>query len=117
MFKVASFLGWCDGAAGESWAIIGDLTALYDLNALAITPHLQKGRRRLVVVNNGGGRIFDRLFSHPGFLNPHQFEFSAWAKMFGWDYQFWSEVPESVDFTSENIIIEIKVPVGERRAP
>ncbi len=58
--QIASFLGnAADG--GDAWAVLGDLTTLYDANAPALESQLGEGRRILVVMNNGGGRIFDRL--------------------------------------------------------
>ena len=53
--QVASFLGWA-GPGEENWAVLGDLTALYDLSALWALRHLDALRLRVVVVNNGGGR-------------------------------------------------------------
>lgn len=41
-------------------AIVGDLTAIYDLNAWALLNRVQRPLS-IVVVNNGGGAIFDRL--------------------------------------------------------
>ena len=90
---VSTFLGLGADEA-ESWAVVGDLTALYDLAALWITPALPDARRRLVVINNGGGRIFARVAALRGLPeeprrlmeNPHALEFGSWAAMFGWAY-------------------------------
>jgi 2-succinyl-5-enolpyruvyl-6-hydroxy-3-cyclohexene-1-carboxylate synthase len=111
--QISTFLGWSEGATEhlglpEAWACLGDLTAMYDLSALWITPHLKKGRRRLVVVNNQGGQIFKNIFAEPQFLNTHGLQFSDWAKQWGWAYQAWTEIPERVDFAEENIVIELK---------
>ena len=38
----------------RSWALVGDLTAMYDSNALALLPQLDRGTRVLGVINNGG---------------------------------------------------------------
>lgn len=80
--------------ADESWLILGDLSALYDANALWVLPQLKTAKRRLVVINNGGGQIFSRvgwLTSLPDtarevMVNPHQLNFSAWAAMWGVGY-------------------------------
>lgn len=40
---------------------MGDLTAMYDSNALALLPQLDTGTRVLGVINNGGGGIFRAL--------------------------------------------------------
>ncbi len=89
---VSTFLGLSAGEP-ESWAVIGDLTALYDLAALWITPALpERARRRIAVINNGGGRIFSRVAALRGLApaprrlmeNPHGLDFRHWAEMFGW---------------------------------
>ncbi len=67
----------------ENWLLLGDLSALYDLNALANVGDM---KIRLVVINNRGGQIFSRLFSGEKFLNTHNFSFNNWAQMFGFDY-------------------------------
>ncbi len=57
---ISTFLGL---AADEdsSYAVVGDLTALYDLAAPWVKGQLRPGKRVIVVLNNGGGRIFGRL--------------------------------------------------------
>lgn len=78
----------------ESWAIVGDLTAMYDLAAPWILQQLPAARRRLVIMNNGGGKIFRRLPSLRSMNaaeqqiieNPHSTQFSHWAAMWGMDY-------------------------------
>lgn len=44
----------------ESWALLGDLTTLYDGNGLAFSRQVE-GKKVLAVINNGGGQIFARL--------------------------------------------------------
>lgn len=64
------------------WVLLGDLTTLYDANALWFwqkQPHPLK----LVVLNNSGGKIFERLFNKKIFYNEHKIHFSDWAKMWG----------------------------------
>ena len=82
--------------APESWAIVGDLTALYDLAAPWILPQLPPARRRLVIVNNGGGKIFrqlpalNRSFSDAQWQameNTHTLQFRGWAEMWGLPWQ------------------------------
>jgi 2-succinyl-5-enolpyruvyl-6-hydroxy-3-cyclohexene-1-carboxylate synthase len=84
---ISTFLGTCE--PGESnWALVGDLSALYDLSA----PWALGTRREpvtdvnLVILNNGGGKIFERLFNNSLFENRHAMDFSHWAKMWNWDY-------------------------------
>ncbi len=58
--QIASWLG---ATADEeaAWAILGDLTTHYDLTSLSLLERVQQKNRVLVVINNRGGRIFDRL--------------------------------------------------------
>src|SRR5690606_15547630 len=67
----------------EHWLILGDLSALYDLSALWVVKDLPKTKVRIVILNNGGGRIFTRMFRNKNFENEHEIEFSKWAEMFG----------------------------------
>jgi 2-succinyl-5-enolpyruvyl-6-hydroxy-3-cyclohexene-1-carboxylate synthase len=60
--NLSTFLGLAARDEPEAWAIIGDLTALYDLAACFVLSQMGfSGRLRIVVVNNGGGKIFSRL--------------------------------------------------------
>jgi 2-succinyl-5-enolpyruvyl-6-hydroxy-3-cyclohexene-1-carboxylate synthase len=58
--QVSTWLGW-SADVSESWAIIGDLTALYDLAAPFVLGQINGQGRVLAVINNGGGKIFERL--------------------------------------------------------
>ncbi len=106
--QVSSFLGWSESQR-PSWGIFGDLTALYDLASLWITPQIQEGCRRVVVINNGGGQIFNRMFQNDVFLNRHKIQFNNWAEMFSWKYlkvneHFSAEVFENC---SDQRVIEV----------
>jgi len=90
---VSSFLGWARPGV-ENWAVLGDLTALYDLSALWALRHLDDFRLRIVVINNGGGRIFQRMFQNPRFQNRHATTFGAWAEM--WGAEYYGELPAGV---------------------
>jgi 2-succinyl-5-enolpyruvyl-6-hydroxy-3-cyclohexene-1-carboxylate synthase len=83
--QVASFLGWARREV-ENWAIVGDLTALYDLSALWALRHLDTFRLRIVLINNGGGRIFERMYQNERYQNRHHIGFAAWAAMWGAEY-------------------------------
>ena len=63
--NLSAFLGIAADKA-EAWCVTGDLTALYDLSAPWMLPQLSAGRRRFVVIQNGGGKIFSRLPSLKG---------------------------------------------------
>lgn len=95
--QLSTFLGWCRG--DNNWCIIGDLTAIYDMNAPWIVPQLD-ATFRMVIINNGGGRIFERVASLRGLNldlieNPHQLRFDAWARMWNIDVTELRPDPES----------------------
>jgi len=83
--QLSTFLGWCAPNA-VNVAIIGDLTALYDLNAPWIVPQLEASFR-IVIINNRGGRIFERVAAADRRLviNEHDLRFDRWGEMFGID--------------------------------
>ncbi len=58
--QVSTWLGW-SADVSETWAVVGDLTALYDLAAPFVLEQITTEGRVLVVINNGGGKIFERL--------------------------------------------------------
>ncbi len=101
--QVSTYLGWA-APEKESWCLIGDLTALYDLSALWITPQLTRSKMRIVVINNNGGMIFQRIFKKEIYLNRHQVGFEEWAKMWKWAYQSWNEVPNTLNLQDRQII-------------
>lgn len=87
---------WLGASAPEenAWAIVGDLTALYDLAAPFLLHSCEQRGRVLVILNNGGGRIFERLprlkqmqdYARELMVNPHSHDFSHWAAQWGLDY-------------------------------
>jgi 2-succinyl-5-enolpyruvyl-6-hydroxy-3-cyclohexene-1-carboxylate synthase len=88
--QLSTFFGQCDPAR-PNVCVIGDLTAIYDLGAPWIVPQLERDLRfRIVIINNGGGRIFSRVASLNALdaamreriiENAHSFHFDAWAAM------------------------------------
>ena len=58
--QVSTWLGW-SADVSETWAVVGDLTALYDLAAPFMLEQIHCQGRVLAVINNGGGKIFERL--------------------------------------------------------
>ena len=86
--QLSTFLGWCAPGA-HNVALVGDLTAIYDLGAPWIAPQLDAAFR-IVIINNGGGRIFGRVGAlrslDPALRariieNEHAFSFEHFAKM------------------------------------
>jgi len=82
---VSSALGLADPVRPTA-AIIGDLSALYDLPGLWPAEQMPEASLTIAVLNNGGGAIFDRMFKHQAFRNAHGLNFRGWADMFGWHY-------------------------------
>lgn len=84
--QVSTFLGRCVSGV-PNWAILGDLTALYDLAGPWIARDLEgEVAATLVALNNKGGRIFDRMFQAPAFQNSHSVDFEKWAGMWSVPY-------------------------------
>jgi 2-succinyl-5-enolpyruvyl-6-hydroxy-3-cyclohexene-1-carboxylate synthase len=107
--QISTFLGWAEKEK-ENWCIVGDLTALYDLSSLWIYPKLKTGALRIVVVNNSGGQIFNRMFKKESFLNTHNLQFQKWAEMWSWDYIKAESLDEKAlqqIKSSQNIVIEL----------
>ncbi|HEX8153458.1 MAG TPA: hypothetical protein VF698_10050, partial [Thermoanaerobaculia bacterium] len=94
--QLSTFFGQCDPAR-ENVCVVGDLTAIYDLNAPWIVPQLDAGVRfRIVIVNNGGGRIFsrvaslralDRGYREQVIENAHDVRFEHFAKLWNIDVE------------------------------
>ena len=88
--QLSTFFGWCAPDA-KNWCVIGDLTAIYDFNAPWVVPQLG-ATFKIVIVNNGGGRIFSRVASlrklegsvrERLIENAHDFHFEQWAAAWG----------------------------------
>jgi 2-succinyl-5-enolpyruvyl-6-hydroxy-3-cyclohexene-1-carboxylate synthase len=91
--QLSTWLG-LSAADADAWALVGDLTALYDLAAPAMLGQVESRGRVLAVIQNRGGRIFDRL---PGLtaMSPRTREIMAnvqpahladWAAMWDMDH-------------------------------
>lgn len=104
--QISTFLGTCKQHA-NNWAIIGDLTALYDLAGFWITPQLADVQANLLVINNQGGKIFKRMFSLASFMNSHSLCFEHLAHFWGWKYERWTEIPQSISEVKGFRLIEL----------
>ncbi len=100
-------------------AAIGDLSALYDLNSLALLRQVT-APLVLIVVNNNGGRIFSLLPTpleqrERFFAMPQQVDFSAAAAMFALRYhqpQDWTSLLSAVEqawLSEKTTLIELRV--------
>ena len=90
--NIATSIGFAEGAGCPVTAVIGDLSFLHDLNSLLFLRE-SKAPVILVVVNNGGGRIFERLpmirfpqILHPYMTAPHNLNFKMLAEQFELPY-------------------------------
>jgi 2-succinyl-5-enolpyruvyl-6-hydroxy-3-cyclohexene-1-carboxylate synthase len=83
---VATFLGQCYPDR-DNFLILGDLSALYDLNSFAMFHHFPQMKKHVLIVNNGGGKIFAPMFQDSNFEHRHEWEFSGMAKMFNLSYR------------------------------
>lgn len=111
--QVSTYLGWSESFT-SSWCIVGDLTAMYDLAALWIAKQKRDSKFRIVVVNNGGGQIFKRMFGKDIFLNRHSIEFENWAKMFDVDYLKASDLKSDLSKNlPKQVVIEVHPDEGQ----
>lgn len=83
--QISTFLGLCRPKI-DNWGIFGDLTALYDMAGFWILPQLQDFSVKVVIVNNGGGKIFERMYPYREMLNEHHLSFRPLAEMWNLNY-------------------------------
>lgn len=104
--QLSTFFGLCNPQK-SNWAIVGDLTTLYDMSSFWILDKLEAQCIRIVVVNNFGGKIFARKFPKDTEVqNNHSIQFEALARMWKLPYEQWSSVPEHVEL-EEKVFIEL----------
>lgn len=107
--QISTYLGWSENF-DQSYCLVGDLTALYDLASLGLTAQLRENKKFIMIMNNFGGQIFNRVFKDEKFINAHMIHFYHWAKMWNWSYL---KVSELVDlkkihsFNTPNVVIEV----------
>ena len=91
--QLSTWLGWSAGQA-DAWGLFGDLTTLYDLAAPSLFSQVETRGRVLAVIQNNGGRIFDRLprlaDMRPraaGWLtHPHRADLGGLARLWGMEH-------------------------------
>jgi 2-succinyl-5-enolpyruvyl-6-hydroxy-3-cyclohexene-1-carboxylate synthase len=91
--QISTWLGWSAETA-RSWAVVGDLTALYDLAGPFVLGQLPCEGRVLAVINNGGGKIFQRLprlaemspQAAEWMVNPQEADLAGFAQLWGMDH-------------------------------
>lgn len=100
---ISTAVGVQRGSAKSTLAIVGDLSALYDLNGLALMRQVS-APLVLIVVNNNGGQIFSLLPTPADererfYLMPQNVHFEHAAKMFGLRYhrpENWAALDEAM---------------------
>lgn len=101
--QLSTFLGGVQRDE-PAWAVVGDLTALYDLAAPWVLDAIAPERLRIAILNNGGGRIFDRVFGDASLSNAHCRRFDTWAAMWGLDAVRWDTIPSRDDLPSRAVV-------------
>ncbi|MEM1069059.1 MAG: 2-succinyl-5-enolpyruvyl-6-hydroxy-3-cyclohexene-1-carboxylic-acid synthase [Planctomycetota bacterium] len=99
---MATATGFAEGLRQMTTIVLGDLSALHDLNSLAL---IARSRWPMIVliVNNQAGHIFDLLPIHDSehferyFATPHSFRFGDAARMFGIPYQLLNDQQSFID--------------------
>lgn len=113
--ELSTFFGTCKANCNNA-ALVGDLTALYDLTA----PWALRKRRdcpyTLFILNNFGGKIFSGLKHFQEQLtvetredmieNSHDLSFESWAQFWNLGYERWNDIP-SFDVAAKQGIVEI----------
>lgn len=120
--QLSTFFGQCEPSR-MNVCVLGDLTAIYDSNAPWIVPQLDPNIDfRIVIINNGGGRIFSRVASlrkldeatrERIIENVHDLRFEHWAAMWGMGY---SVIANTSDLAARPVRNAGFVPSG-RHAP
>jgi 2-succinyl-5-enolpyruvyl-6-hydroxy-3-cyclohexene-1-carboxylate synthase len=104
--QISTFLG-LSRPREENWAVLGDLTALYDMAGPWILQQLPDHKATIVVVNNSGGQIFSRMFKEKEFLHEHNLSFEPLAAMWQMDYQRVTQCESIGESTSMRRLIEL----------
>lgn len=114
--QVSTWLGW-SADVSETWAIVGDLTALYDLAAPFVFEQIDCKGRVLGIINNGGGKIFERLprlqtmspRAAEWMTNPQTADLSGLATLWGMDHLRIRTVDDFDRFSSgeKTLLLEI----------
>ena len=100
---IATAAGYCSGLGKPTTVLLGDLSALHDLNSLSLAAK-SDWPMIVLIVNNRGGHIFDLLPIRESahfekyFATPHTYQFDKAAEMFGIDYR----CIETMDDLSKN---------------
>ncbi len=111
--QLSTFLGMLKPKS-EGFAIVGDLTAMYDLTAPWALKDLG-AKANFIIINNRGGQIFSRIFKSSLFENAHQVDFSGWAKMWKLGYEAWGSIPAKWSHDQSTVIEIFPDPEATKR--
>ena len=101
--QISTFLGMCCSER-DNFGIFGDLTTIYDLAAPWILQAMQDICLNIVVINNGGGKIFDRMFPFKEIQNLHHVNFEHFAKLWNMSYMQCKELSQKLDLNNHQLI-------------
>lgn len=101
--QLSTFFGMCR-KDGQNWGIIGDLTAIYDLAGPWILAQLQEIDLNIVIINNGGGKIFAPMFPLKQIQNPHNLRFKSLADLWNIEYEHYTQLPEKIPYGGHRLI-------------
>ncbi len=108
--SIAAVAGFAVGLESSVTAIVGDLSALHDLNSLALLRQNPDPVITIIINNNGGG-IFSFLpiakstdVFEPYFGTPHGLKFSHAATMFGLDYYQPQTQLEFIEYYTQSLV-------------
>lgn len=105
--------------SGVTRVLLGDLALLHDAGSLAATPGEPRPRMQVIVGNDGGGTIFDRLevaaTAEPELFDrvlytPHSVDFAPLAAAYGWEYRraaTRAELDDALSASGHRVLIEV----------
>ena len=99
--QLSTWIGLTHGL-DDAWCVLGDLTTMYDMSAPFLLDGCDAKGRVIVVINNGGGKIFERMprvkqmasLTREVVLNQHDYKFEKWAEMWGFHYECFKSADE-----------------------
>ncbi len=106
--QVSAFYGGCL-ADRPNFALIGDLGLMYDLAGFwAAASGKNQPPGTVIVINNGGGRIFDSMFQEPQFQNLHSVSFHSLAELWNLPYFRTDQIEGPLAELENHGIVEIQ---------
>lgn len=107
--NLSAFLGWAMADSTlPAVAWVGDLTTLADLNSLWFQ---RRGLKNIIIVvwNDQGGGIF-RPWADDDLVLAHDWDLSAWARIFQVEYVQWPATPwQNIERMAQNRVIVVEV--------